>query len=350
MAGTRPKAEAPAIRIHRSFCASIIMNAPPRLAGIAALLFATASWGGMFLVSKDVLAQVDPMWLTFIRYSMSALLFAALLLVRGAAPWRQLRAQAAPLALRGVAGFGVFSVLLLAGLARSVPSHGAILMATTPISAQLLRWALDGIRPSRVTIASTLLALAGVAIVSGLLLGPDAQDPGASTLVGDAIAFVGTLGWVWYTRGAARFPQLNAVDYSALTVLAAWPLLLAGTVVSTALDLAEAPSAEGLRQCAPALLYVGVVSSAVAVLAFNLGVRSLGPVTGTAFLNFVPVSTMLMSAAMGKAPTGSEILGMSMVVVALLVHTATSRTASPARAPATAACGQNGALTCKAAP
>jgi drug/metabolite transporter (DMT)-like permease len=89
---------------------------------------------------------------------------------------------------------------------------------------------------------------------------------------------------------------------------------------------------EGLRLSWQALLYVGLVSSAIAVLAFNYGVRTLGAVTGTAFINFVPVSALLMGVAMGKLPTANEIVGMSMVVGALLIHTAMSRKASAAPA------------------
>ena len=141
----------------------------PRTLGVIALLIATSAWGGMFLVAKAVLHHVDPVWFTLIRYSIAALAFLPLLLARGAAPWRKLRANPLPLALRGVAGFGVFSVMLLTGLAHSVPSHGAVIMATMPMTAQLMRWALEGVRPLRSTLLTTGLALAGVAVVSGLL-------------------------------------------------------------------------------------------------------------------------------------------------------------------------------------
>src|SRR4051794_7760795 len=82
------------------------MQKHPRSLGIAALLLATSAWGGMFLISKGVLQHVDPFWLTLIRYSLSAILFMALLVPRGAAPWLKLRAHAMPLAIRGLAGFG----------------------------------------------------------------------------------------------------------------------------------------------------------------------------------------------------------------------------------------------------
>ena len=305
-----------------------------RSLGIAALLLATFSWGGMFLVSRGVLAQVEPAWFTLIRYGISALVLLPLLALRGAAPWRKLWADFGALAGRGFAGFGFFSVMLLTGLSMSVPSHGAVVMATVPMSTQMLRWALDGVRPSRATLGTAALALAGVVVVSGVLL-PAAQNAAhnaISTWHGDALALLSTLGWVWYTRGAARFAELDVIEYTGLTVLASLPLLLIGALLFTATGLAEVPSVEALGATWHALLYVGAISSAVAVLAFNYGVRALGAVTATAFLNFVPVSVLLIGLVMGKLPTLAELIGTAMVVMALLLHTMASRAAAPVAA------------------
>ena len=67
-------------------------------------------------------------------------------------------------------------------------------------------------------------------------------------------------------------------------------------------------SADGVLLSWHALVYVGLVSLAVAALAYNYGVRAMGAVTGTAFLDFVPVSVLLMSVALGKLPSGNELL------------------------------------------
>jgi len=308
------------------------MSTNPRALGITALLLATSGWGGMFLVSKGVLHHVDPVWFTLSRYSIAGLVLVALLLPRGAAPWRKLKLNALPLALRGLAGFGVFSVMLLVGLAHSVPSHGAIIMATVPMTTQLLRWALDGIRPARSGLLVTALAMAGVAVVSGVLFSSGSSE--VSTWRGDAVALAGTIGWILYTRGAAQFAGLDVVEYTALTVLASWPLLLLGAIAASALGLAHVPSAGGLQASWHALLYVGLVSSAFSVLAFNYGVRALGAVTATAFLNFVPVSTLLMGMALGKTPSLNELVGMAMVVAALLIHTAIGRAGPTVARPA----------------
>ena len=296
--------------------------------GIAALLLATFSWGGMFLVSKGVLVHVSPAWFTLVRYGISALVLLPLLARRGPTVWHKLRANALGLSVRGFAGFGVFSILLLTGLALSVPSHGAVIVATVPMSTQMLRWVLDGIRPSRATLLTSALALAGVVVVSGVLASTSSAE--VSTWRGDLLVFGSTLGWVWYTRGAARYAELDVLEYTGMTVLASLPLLAIAALLFTSVGLAEVPHLADLEATWPSLLYVGAISSAVAVLAFNYGVRALGAVTATGFMNFVPVSVLLIGLVMGKLPTAAELAGMAMVVTALLIHTMASRAVSAA--------------------
>jgi drug/metabolite transporter (DMT)-like permease len=295
------------------------MSKSSRLPGIAALLFATGSWGGLFLVSKPALAQVDAFWFTVVRYSLSASLLLVLIAPRGLAPWRKLRTHFPALAFRGTAGFGVFSVLLLVGLAHSSPSHGAVVMATAPLSTQLMRWLLDGVRPARATLLTAALALAGVAVVSGAITG--GQGVHQASLLGDLTMLLSSIGWIVYTRGATRFPGLDVVEYTALTVVASWPVLLSGAIVATLLGAASWPGLDRVWSVAPELAYVGFVSSAIAVLAFNFGVRSQGAVTATAFFNFVPVSALSIGVVLGHVPTWNELVGTGMVIAALLLHT-----------------------------
>jgi drug/metabolite transporter (DMT)-like permease len=295
----------------------------PRALGIAGLLVATSAWGSLFLVGKSVLPHVNAVWFTFIRYTLATAVFIVLMTWRDGSAWRKLREHAPRLAWRGFAGYGFFSVLVLIGLAHSVPSHGAVIMATMPITTQLLRWTFDHIKPTRTVLLSTALALLGVIVVSGVLTEHGAAHHGAA--LGDLLTLVGTLGWIAYTRGAAKLPSLSVLEYSALTALAAWPLLLLTAVAGAATSLAGAPTASDLAVSWRALIYIAAVPSVIAVLAYNFGVKTLGVVTGTAFLNLVPVSAVLMSAALGKVPQPHEVAGLVLVVGALLIHTTAQR-------------------------
>jgi drug/metabolite transporter (DMT)-like permease len=85
------------------------------------------------------------------------------------------------------------------------------------------------------------------------------------------------------------------------------------------------PAADAASNAWPALVYIGLVPTVFGVLAYNFGVRQLGVVTGTAFLNFVPVSVLLIGAAMGSRPAVHELAGVMLVVSGLLVHTLSQR-------------------------
>jgi drug/metabolite transporter (DMT)-like permease len=308
----------------------------PVLAPVAALLFATSAWGSLFLVAKPLLATLDPVWFTVVRYLLASVLLASLVQTFGRSPWRKLRAHALRLTLLGLAGYGCFSVLVFYGLARSLPSHGSVIMATMPFTTLLLRWALDGQRPSRAAIVGAVIALAGVATVAQVF-SPSREFDGAM-LAGDAVTLAGTLGWVLYTREAASLPGHSALEYTALTAVAATPWLLLGATIATLLGLLPAPPVAAVAGLLPPLLYIAVVPTVLAALAFNFGVRHLGATAGTLFLNMVPVSVLAVHALQGRSPSPTELAGVALVAVGLAFN---ARAGTPgARAAAGGAAGR----------
>jgi drug/metabolite transporter (DMT)-like permease len=292
-------------------------RAPSAAAPIAALLLATSAWGSLFFVGKSMLRTLDPVWFTATRYLLATLLLVALRPAFGRARldrlWRDLR----PLAMLGLAGYGAFSVLVFFGVALSVPSHGAVIMATMPVTTVLLRWWLDGVRPRPSAVAAGGLALAGVALVAGLF--SHGAGGGGRAWLGDLLALLGTLGWITYTRGAARFPDLAPFDYTAFTAMASAPVLLAMAAAASIAGLVPWPDLAGVVRNAPALAYIAVVPTVGAAVAFNFGVRRMGAATGTLFINCVPLSAMVIATSLGQPPGAQEITGAALVALALFI-------------------------------
>lgn len=291
---------------------------PSAPAAAALLLLATSSWGSLFLVGKAVIGVLDPAWFTLLRYALATALLALLVQYFGHQPWQKLRRHWRRLSLLGISGYGLFSLLVFYGLRLSLPSHGSVIMATMPFTTLALRWALDGQRPSVRTLLAALLAIAGVATVADLFGQQGALS--ATTLAGDALALAGTLGWVLYTRGAAAFQDLSVLEFTALTAVGLLPWLALGTVAATALGLCALPSAAELAGLAPQLLYIAVLPTVFAALAFNLGVRRLGAPAGTLFLNMVPVSVIGVQLTLGRLPQAHELLGTALVATGLALQ------------------------------
>lgn len=294
------------------------MNPVYAAQAVAALLFATTAWGSLFLVGKSVVGVLDPLWFTLVRYALATLLLTALVQCFGHSPWVKLRRHWRRLTGLGIAGYGVFSVLVFYGLRLSAPSHGSVIMATMPFTTLGLRWAIDGQRPTGRALLGAAVALVGVATVADLFGNHGVLTP--ATLLGDALTLAGTLGWVLYTRGAAALTDHDPLEYTALTALAALPWLMLAAALATALGLALPPSAETLGKVAPELLYVALVPTVAAALAFNLGVRRLGASVGTLFLNVVPLSVIAVRASLGQVPQANEIMGAALVALALALN------------------------------
>lgn len=88
---------------------------------------------------------------------------------------------------------------------------------------------------------------------------------------------------------------------------------------ATALGYAHVPKLADLTHVIPVMSYIVVIATVLAALAFNQGVRRLGASNGIVFINFVPVSALLISVARGDMPSTSEIIGTSLVIAALLL-------------------------------
>ena len=288
-----------------------------RWGGMLALILATAAWGGLFHVGKMALVQLDPFWFTVVRYVCAASLLVVLLHWNGAVRWELLRAHWKRLATYGMLGYGMFGIMVFVGLDHSVPSHGAVIMATIPVTTLVSRWLLDRQKPHWWAWGVVALTVVGVVLVSGVL---GAHGASRGAVAGDLIALIGTTGWVTYTRGQSKLLQLSVIEYTAFTAILAVPGLVAVALLATMLGFAHQPSLDSLMHVAPAMAYVVVAATVAAGLAYNKGVRQLGITHGIVFINFVPVSALLIGVARGSVPRPMEILGTVLVVSALLLQ------------------------------
>lgn len=293
------------------------MKTLSRWSGILALVLATAAWDGLFHVGKMALVQLDPFWFTVVRYICAASLLVVLLHWNGAVRWELLRANWKRLASYGMLGYGMFGILVFIGLDHSVPSHGAVIMATIPVTTLVSRWLLDRQKPHWWAWGVVALTVLGVVLVSGVLT---AKGASRGAVYGDLIALIGTTGWVTYTRGQSKLLQLSVIEYTAFTAILAVPGLVAVALVATMLGFAHKPSLDSLVHVAPAMAYVVAIATVAAGLAYNKGVRQLGITHGIVFINFVPVSALLIGVLRGSVPRPMEMLGTVLVVSALLLQ------------------------------
>jgi len=291
--------------------------------GVARLLFAAVAWGAMFPVFAVMLVVVDPFHLTVVRYGITAVVFLALLgMFEGPRAFR-LEGRAARAVALGTTGFAGFGLLAIVGLQHSTPEHGAIIMATQPLVAAVAGWWLRGARPTRATLACLAVALAGVVLV--VTKGHWTELFAARSAWGDLLIFLGAVSWVVYSLGASEFPALSPLRYTALTCALGMPAVLVATAIASHAGYVDTPTLADLASIRWELAFVIAFSSVLAVLAWNAGLRAVGPTNGMLFINFVPVTAFAIGIAQGHRFHAVEFVGAALVIGALIVNTMIAR-------------------------
>lgn len=253
------------------------------------------------------------------------MIFVAILLVVEGKKVFQFEARALPLFFYGSMGFAGFSLFTFVGLSGSEPEHGAIIVALMPILTALLNWVVKGIRPAMFTLVTIGLALFGVLLV--VTKGNLHEVWTIGNHQGDLLILVGAISWVIYTFGAASFKSWSPLRYSTLSLLLGVRSILACTLAASYFGAAHAPSLQQVKEVGWEMIYIIVFTSMMAVLAWNGGVKHLGPLNAVLFISFVPVTAFTIGAIQGRAFTSMELAGAAIVLAALIANNLYARKA-----------------------
>lgn len=273
----------------------------PPIGASLVLALSVALWGINFPLAREVVTDLPPLEAAAGRFGIAALaMLAAMTVLRQPVP---LLRHALTLGTIGVVGIAGFNILFFFAMQRTSPVNGALIMATNPLVTVLMAGLLLGERPTLRQLVALPLAMAGVALV---VLGGGARMTIAS---GDALMLVGDLIWAGYNVAVRRWmPPGNALANT--TVLMVWS--------AAALGIAALIAGEGFALPGPAaggsLLAIALGGTVLAYLLYNAGIARLGAGRAALFMNLVPVWAMAASAALGLAPTATQLAGGALVI------------------------------------
>jgi len=285
------------------------------LANIGLLVTAFA-WGSQIPVLNELFARWDPYFLAAARYVLALPVLLAILVVvepSGAIlqPLRERRIWLLGLAL------GIFVPLYTLGVAHADPNTAAIVGSTGPAVAAIVGWAWFGLPFDRSMMPAVVLAMTG-----GILATYDSNGAGATFDLrgGEILILLSSVCWAWYSLAAqswlTRWSQLRI---SCIT-------MVPGAVVSVFVYLCAAlAGGAALPPPAPSsaldigfFAWMTVMAVVAGLLGWNYGVRQLGVVVASLFLNVVPVFTILITTLQGRPPTIMQLLGGALVLAGVL--------------------------------
>lgn len=295
-----------------------------RGAAIGAVVFAAVCFGTTGTAQSLGAAGVDPLLLGAARIVLGGALLAAVLGVESArAPRtraRRPRTATVLLVVVGAAGVAAYQPTFFTGTAENGVAVGTIVaLGSAPAFTGLLEWLVLRVAPSPRWFASTALAAVGVVLLAGLLSqgGP-----------GGGVSLLGLAG----SAGAGASYALYAVCGKLLLERGLTPAAVMGSQFGVAALLALpvllARGPAELAGSVPAVLWLGVVTVALAYTFFARGLRLLPAATVSTLTLVEPATATLLGVALlGERLTTEAVLGVLVLAVAVLLL------ALPARRP-----------------
>jgi drug/metabolite transporter (DMT)-like permease len=260
----------------------------PLLSTYLKLLLTAVFWGGTFIAGKNLAQHVGPLTGAFLRFLVASVLLTALTL-------RQEKKLILPrcntllrLLLMGMTGIFLYNFFFLKGLKLIEAGRASIIVATNPIFITLVTAVFFRERLNLLKLAGILVSVAGAVTV--ITRGELATAIGGNFGWGE-IYVLGCVGsWVAYSLLGkvvmADLSPLAAVTYSSLVGTAGlFPAAVMEGLFSSG-DLGPAAWANAA--------YLGFFGTVLGFVWYYQGIQRIGPVRAGIFINFVPISAVLL--------------------------------------------------------
>jgi DME family drug/metabolite transporter len=269
-------------------------------------------WGTGALVVNLLIARhgLSPQSISFWRFVVGSVLLLALF--ARPAVWPRMRAQALVLASAG-ACMALYVLCWFLGIARigaAVPT--LIALCLPPVLVTLVAVARGRERVDAALAVTLTAALAGTALVVLREGGPAAEASTVTVVVGVLFSIASAVLYAGFTLVSGRLSQ----------ALGAGPATMGLTVVAaTVMGLSAFYAPLDWPGDAPPeawLLYLGLVTAAIALLAFSWGAARLSPTALTVATLVEPLTAVLLAALLlGQALSSSQWLGAALMIASI---------------------------------
>ncbi len=275
------------------------------------LIIASSIWGGMFVVVKVVVSVIPPLELVWIRYLIALVALVIIGLVTKQ-KWKIKKKHIGLITAISIVGYVISIVTQETGTMLSNAQMGAIITSTTPAFMVVFASLILKERLTFKKAISVSLATIGVIIIVGI------DDINMSSILGGISLIIAALTWALMSVLIKCLPS----DYSQIVVniyatLIAFVVLTPFVITKLSkLNMSELtnPSIWG------GLLYLGIVSTAIAFLLWNRGLQMLNASGGGIFFFFQPVvGTLLGWLILGETISITFWFGSFLILLGVLI-------------------------------
>jgi len=273
------------------------------------LILTAIFWGGTFIAGRVVAREMEPFSAAFLRFAIASLFLLGIAWkIEGKFPgisWQSFFL----LFLLGMSGIAAYNFFFFSGLKTIPAGRAAVIIANNPILISMLSVMIFKEKITFTKAVGILCSVSGavIAISRGNL-----QDLSGQLGIGEFYIFMCVLSWVTYSllgkMVMGKVTPLISVTYSSLigTILLIIPSIQEG--LPEKLFSFSGESWLGV-------IYLSFFGTVLGFLWYYQGIKSIGPMKASIFINFVPISAIFLSYFLLQEPLNVTLFIGTMMVV-----------------------------------
>ncbi|MGX2993514.1 DMT family transporter [Streptomyces sp. JNUCC 64] len=279
----------------------------PSAGAVGAVVAAALVWSSSYAVTKHLLDDVGPLSIGAIRFTLAALLLAALVRMARNRPPRPDARQRRLLYASGFLGITLYFILENVGVDLSTASDASLIVATYPLMTMLVELVAFRTRIPPLRVTGVLLAAVG----AYLIVRNGAEVGGSARWFGDVLLLLGGLAWAVYNvlvkRAGAGQDALTITYYQTLAGAA-------GFLVAALFEAGEWRMPDAAASSL--LVYLAVACSVGGFLLYNYGLRRMASSVAVNILNLVPVFGVLGAVVInGESIRLAQVAGGAVIIL-----------------------------------
>lgn len=284
----------------------------PKYKGHIYLALAASIWGGMYVISKFVLEIIQPLELLWLRYLIALITLTTLGFASHQA-WKIQKKDMTIVIMIGIIGYFISIWAQFAGTKLSTAQMGAVITSSAPAFMVIFSKILLKEKITFKKAVSVALASIGVLLIIGLN-----KNTGQSYYIGGIILGIAAITWALMSVLVKKVPA----NYSLL-IITTYAIFIA-FIILTPIALADINIDTIKLLFEPAIffsiLYLGIVSTAVAFYLWNKGLQMVNASTGGLYFFFQPlVGTLLGWLVLGEQVGLAFWIGSFLIIGAVLL-------------------------------
>lgn len=276
-----------------------------KVLGSVLLSMSACIWGGMFVIVKMIVDEIHPIQLVWLRY-LIAIIFLMIFSLLRREKWHWNWSDLRLIFLIGLIGNTISIVAQETGTWLSSAQTGAVITSATPTFMLIFAWLILKEKMTSVKIISVIMATLGVIMIVGLHLS------GNYILYGVLSLIVAALTWALMSVLVKKVNHYSSLQTTIISTMVAIVCLTPIIMLN--------PSALGninflnikVILC---LFYLGVISTAMAFVMWNQGLKLVNASSSGLFFLLQPiVGTLLGWLLLGENISISFIMGTILII------------------------------------